>query len=238
MAQDNQTAQPSEASVDNSSQPEVALRDLDQGGEDGVKTTPEEMISPVTDTPETVNDSPDDDLRKQLEELKSSNDNLKKGLYDKGREMKDLKDALINAVPESEQQMADTSADDAELDAATAVLKERGFVDADVLNAFEKRMEQKSEVTSILNANPQIDKEVLDALMAKDSNLHIYDVIEKYKGTLLGDTSLQKAHSRPLMGEPIAKVAIEEKNISQMSDDEFNLMLKKKSGSNGGRNYI
>lgn len=238
MAQDAQSTQPqTEALQPSSTQPKVQLRDLDQGGEDGVATTPEAMITPdLPVTPEPVNDSSSDDLRKQLEELKTSNDNLKKGLYDKGREMKEMKDALINAVPESEQQMADKSSDDAELDAATAVLKERGFVDKDVLEAFEKRIEQKGEINSILSANPQIDKEVLDALMAKDSNLHVYDVIEKYKGTLLGDQALQKAHNRPLMGEPIAKQAVPEKTIAQLSDDEFNLMLKKKSTGQG--NYI
>ena len=238
MAQDNQSAQPSQASDETSSQPDVQFRDLDQGGEDGVKTTHEEMINPVVeDTPNEVENSPSDDLRKQLDELKASNDNLKKGLYDKGREMKELKDALINTVPESEQRMVDASNDDSELEAATALLREKGFLTTDALESFERKLEQKSEINSIVNANPQIDKNVLDALLAQNSDLHVYDVIEKYKGTLLGNQSLQKAHNRPLMGEPISKQAPAEVPISQMDDDTFNLMLKRRSGGSG-KNYI
>ena len=238
MAQDNQAAQPTQASAESSSQPNVQFRDLDQGGEDGVTTTPEEMINPVEeDTPTEVEDSPSDDLRKQLQELREANENLKKGLYDKGREMKQLKDALVNFAPESEQRMVQDAESEDELEAAAEVLRSKGFLTTDALESFERKLEQKNEVNSILNANPQIDKNVLDAFMAKEPSLHVYDVIEKYKGSLLGNQTLQKAHNRPLVGEPISKEAPKDVPISQLSDDEFNLMLKRKSGGSG-KNYI
>ena len=231
MAQDVNT-QPQAEALQSSSQPSVKVRDLDSGGEDGVTKTPEEMVTPketIEDPLPEVEDSPSDDLRKQLEELREANDNLKKGLYDKGREMKQLKEALTRIAPESEQQMIDDADSDDELEAAAQVLRNKGFLTTDVLESFEKRLEQKGEINQILTANPQIDKDVLDALMAREKNLHVYDVIEKYKRTLLGDQALQKAHNRPLVGEPIAKEAKQDVPISQMSDDEFNLLLKKNS---------
>jgi hypothetical protein len=238
MAQDNQSTQPqNEAINDTSSQPSVQVRDLDQGGEDGVTKTPEEMVTPnIEDITPDVEDSPSDDFRKLLEEQKKTIDDLKKGLYDKGREMKQMKDALTSVAPESEQQMAQGSEDDDELEAAASILRQKGFLTEDALDSFAKKIEEKAEIKEIISANPSLDPEVLEALRLKNPDLHVYDVIEKYKSTLLGDRALQKAHNRSVMGQPIAKEPQGEKTIAQMSDDEFNLYIKKQSTGRG--NYL
>ena len=239
MAQDNQSTQPHvEAQNDTSSQPSVEVRDLDDGGQDGVSKTPEDMITPKQESA-AVEEAPQqdlsDDLRKLLEEQKQTIEDLKKGLYDKGREMKQMKEALTSVAPESTQQMEESAASDDEVEAAVQALRSKGVVTEDVLESFAKKMEEKQEVINLLQANPQMDPEALEAFRAINPDLHVLDVIEKHKNVLLGDQALQKAHNRSVIGQPISKEPKEKTPITAMSDDEFNIMLKQNSK---GSHYI
>ena len=65
------------------------------------------------------------------------------------------------------------------------------------------------------------------------------DIVAKHKRVLLGDNELQKAHSRPIMGEPIAKEPPKQKGISDMSNDEFKQFIQSKSkGNTIGGNFL
>lgn len=221
MTQETKSTQPQDETLDtNSSQPEVVIRDLDSPtpNKDVTPTAMAEGSAPVKDEQVEVSE----DVRKLLEEQKAQIDNLKKGLYDKGREVADIKKAFSNvAEPTSEQP------DD--VDTAVETLKERGVLTKEDLAAFKNELNENRELDNIVAANPAINRGLLEDLAKANPEMNFYDVVEKHKKTLLGDAQLQKAHSQHVMGEPIAKKASEPIRPSDMNDTDFGAYLEKNS---------
>ena len=229
MAQDTQSTQPlDEATNATSTQPGIQVRDLDQDPT-GNTSVEQEYLGGVSAPAEAVqeDEAPQDDIRKLIEEQREQIENLKKGLYDKGRELKEVK-STTREEPISEE-------NDSEIAAALDLLKANGVLTRSDLEAYKAEQEQESLMDSISSANPSIDRGLLDDLSRANPNKNIYEVIEMHKGALLGDRVLRKAQgSRPIMGMPIAKEAQrEEPKPSDMSDEQFKNWLDSKTQNKG-----
>lgn len=236
MAQEDNSTQTPQETLDTSTQPEKLITDLD-GASQSSDEAPAAGSTAEDVAPESVSDSVAEDsqfideVRNLIAEQSDAIENLKKGLYEKGREAAELKKQL---------EPADSpKADQTDVEAAIDLLKENGFMTREDLNAFKFEQEERQKLDNIVSANPTIDRQLLEDLGKANPDMAYEDIVAKHKRVLLGDNELQKAHSRPVMGEPIAKEAPKQKGIADMNSDEFKQFIKSKSkGNTIGGNFL
>ena len=225
MTQDTQSSQTAEQTLDsNSSQPEVVIRDLDSPTPNK-DVTPSTMIEGEAPVQEAQQSEASDDVRKLLEDQQKQIENLKKGLYDKGREAADLKRSMEPAAQAPEQ--------NSEVAEAMATLTENGMATQQgtqaMIDSLKKEMSEAKELDGIVAANPSINRALLEDLAKANPEMAYADIVNKHKVTLLGDGTLQKAHSQRVMGEPIAKVEAPKLRPSEMNDADFAAFLNNNS---------
>jgi len=239
MAQDEKSTQPEvpakaedQAQNSSSTQPEVKrpphldTEDAKVEKEAPPQEVQEKEAEKPAETEERSQES-NDKLIELMQEQKTTIEDLKKGLYNQGRKI---------ATEETEE--GEELTDDEVV--AKQKITDMGFINESTLKAeleaINKKQEDGKSLDGICNANPKIDRKLLEALGKSEPDKAWEDIVEHYN--LNGGEALLKAQDRPVVGMPISKEPPAEKSVKQMTKMEFDDYIKSKSSGTMHTRYI